>query len=319
MADTAKLARIKATDEEIKSVFSSFSIKDYVYLSPNSFITSSEFEIQKEGILNVLTPQEVLDFVDYIDANLSQRMGPAGTEKIDINHYNDWSKNVRNTILNLNYDLDWERHSVSENVFLYKTSKRVSKNLIVGFCGNQMRLMMPTYQFLGDLDTNVADMILIRDTRRLHYVKGVIGIADNIPSLCQWLKDYCAENGYSNVISFGTSSGGLMAITSALLNQWQKAIAICPESPHNQEEIKKYLLKFSHTPQANSASRTSVEVCFGNPKERDRNSANDIKQLLPFVNLHPDPQCNTHILLFDILLRGQLKNFFRKMIVYEQN
>ena len=319
LVDTTKLARIKATDEEIKSVFSSFSIKDYVYLSPNSFITSSEFEIQKEGILNVLTPQEVLGFVDYIDANLPQRMEPAGTEKIDINHYNDWSKNVRNTILSLNYDLDWERHSVSENVFLYKTSKRVSKNLIVGFCGNQMRLMMPTYQFLGDLDTNVADMILIRDTRRLHYVKGVIGIANDIPSLCQWLKDYCAENGYSNVISFGTSSGGLMAITSALLNQWQKAIAICPESPHNQEEIKKYLLKFSHTPQANNASKTSVEVCFGNPKERDRNSANDIKQLLPFVNLHPDPQCNTHILLFDILLRGQLKDFFRKWIVYEQN
>ena len=258
-----------------------------------------------------------MNFVDYIDANLSKQMGPAGTEKVDINHYNDWSKNVRNTILNLNYDLNWERHSVSENVFLYKTPKRASKNLIVGFCGNQMRLMMPTYQFLGELESNLADMILIRDTRRLHYVKGVIGIADDIPSLCQWLKDYCAENGYSNVISFGTSSGGLMAITSALMNQWKKAIAICPESPHNQEELKKYLSKFGHNPQANNASTTSVEVCFGNLKERDINSANDLKQLLPFVNLHPDPECSTHILLFDILLRGQLKNFFTEMIVYE--
>lgn len=317
LIDDARLRKIKATDEEIKSVFSSFSIKDYVYLSPNSFITSSEFEIQKEGILNVLTPQEVLHFVDYIDANISEQMKSDGTEKIDINHYTEWSKNVRNTILNSNYDLGWERHSVSENVFLYKTSKRVSKNLIVGFCGNQMRLMMPTYQFLGDLDSNVADMILIRDTRRLHYVKGVIGIANDIPSLCQWLKDYCAENGYSNVISFGTSSGGLMAITSALTNQWKKAIAICPESPHNQEELKKYLSKFDHNPQENNTSTTSVEVCFGNLKERDVNSANDLKQLLPFVNLHPDPECSTHILLFDILLRGQLKNFFTEMIAYE--
>lgn len=317
LIDGVNLAKIKATDEEIKSVFSSFSIKDYVYLSPNSFITSSEFEIQKEGILNVLTPQEVLNFVDYIDANLTKEMGRPGTEEIDINHFNEWSKNVKNTILNSKYDLNWERRSVTENVFLYKTSKRVSKNLLVGFCGNQMRLMMPTYQFLGELDSNVADMILIRDTRRLHYVKGVIGVADDITSLCQWLKRYCEENAYGNVISFGTSSGGLMAIAVALLNQWKKAIAICPESPNNQEEIKKYLLEFSNKHQENSLSKTSVEVCFGNFRERDRNSASDLKQILPFINLHPDQECSTHILLFDILLRGQLKNFFRKMIDYE--
>ncbi len=202
------------------------------------------------------------------------------------------------------FNKNWNREKINENIFLYKNGINENKKLIIAFCGNMMRLMMPTYIFLGYIERNSCDILLLRDPTRQHYVNGVTEIATSIDSLSDWIINFQENRGYVNKIFFGTSSGGLISLALGLKNN-NMAIAICPESPMIKLAYKDYFIKMNEDAQ----NKATLKVFLGKGYDRDVKAAGELMDILPQVQITADEKCNVHYYLFDLFLRYKLKNF----------
>ena len=128
------------------------------------------------------------------------------------------------------YDL-WQRTAYSDTVQLYSADPEEGrdKTLIVGYTGNFLRLMMPTYRFLSALDPAKFDFILLRDPEKRLFINGLSGIGADPLAVSDYISEIAKKRKSKQVIAIGTSGGAFAALIGALHNRWR--VAICVSAP----------------------------------------------------------------------------------------
>ena len=202
----------------------------------------------------------------------------------------------------------WTRRSLTPHLDLYRggDDDRQSRTLIVGFAGNYMRLMLPTWNILVNLDHRLYDLLLLGDPTHRHFAAGAPGLGGDLPALAQSLTVHA--EGYGRTVALGTSAGGLAAIVVAGLNGWDGAVAVGADRPSAHPEIEAILRKSDL-----GVGRT--RLCYGAGQPRDSAAAREIAAILGDVVLEPYPGFRQHNLLLHLMRRRRLRTTFDRWFV----
>lgn len=197
----------------------------------------------------------------------------------------------------------WSRTTISRDAILYHSPEvdRSEKQLIVGFSGNAMRLMMPTYLMLCSLDPQRYDLLLLKDSKREQYINGIDSMGESINALASFLNHYVTANSYQNGIALGTSGGGPAAIYVALKNRWPGAVVFGSGDPERHPGLAELLRT-----QGEENGCSSILVNYGGRHKDDCVSAEKVKKLVPMAQLKPDTRFRKHNIVYALLLRGEL-------------
>jgi acyl-CoA synthetase (AMP-forming)/AMP-acid ligase II/acyl carrier protein len=275
-----------------------------------------EFKVLRESGLNKMTPAELAALMDEVSsvtwADLLARI-PKGFSAWRVPfEFSSWRKQVRHEIAAFPDSRRWRRHGINENIQHYSASQSINKDkaLIVGFCSSSMRLMMPISRFLMHLDADRFDVLLLRDPGRNHYVHGIPGVCGDIDSLCDWLRTRVADMGYSEVISIGTSAGGVASLCAGVANHWKRSISVGADAPSSHPALEKFLTRAAQ--HADTPPATEVMLFFGSGNQRDNTGAREISGILPFARQFGDPSLGKHNILEVAFKEGSLRNMFNK-------
>lgn len=202
----------------------------------------------------------------------------------------------------------WARRALTPHLDLYcgGDGDRQVRTLIVGFAGNYMRLMLPTWNILVNLDHRLYDLLLLGDPTHRHFAAGAPGLGRDLHALAQSLTVHA--EGYGRTVALGTSAGGLAAITVAGLNGWDGAVAVGADRPSAHPEIEAILRK-----SVMGVGRT--RLCYGAGQPRDSAAARDIAAILGDVVLEPYPGLRQHNLLLHLMRRRRLRTAFDRWFV----
>jgi len=112
----------------------------------------------------------------------------------------------------------FKRRRLAHGVELYADSGATDdKKLLLCFCGNMQRLMMPLPLFLAHLDPNEFDVLLVKDTGRKGFREGVPNYASSAAELLNKLAALHPFDRYTNRYAFGTSGGGAIALLAGCM------------------------------------------------------------------------------------------------------
>jgi acyl-CoA synthetase (AMP-forming)/AMP-acid ligase II/acyl carrier protein len=268
--------------------------------------TAQEFDAAVDALLLYKTPQQILSLV---------AQGFPGRAPVwQLSAYRRRRKRalllrqLKRELANIGTAVNWQRQSLSPDMFLYsdRTVPAKSKTLLVGFSGNAMRLMMPTYCVLTSLNPSDFDLLLLRDSSRRHYEAGVPSLGRTIAEIAGTLKDFAEKGGYRNVIALGTSAGGLAAICAADLNRWTRAVVAGCDIPANHPDLMQCLDK---TARNKSDGKLQIRLLYSDQVARDNEAALAVAQLYPDAIKIVDSQVD-HNLLYQFYKSGRLRQFF---------
>lgn len=200
----------------------------------------------------------------------------------------------------------WQRQVISPNMFLYSdpAASPANKTLLVGFGGNALRLMMPTYCVLAGLNPATYDLLLLRDPDRRHYEAGVSDLGANIMEIAKKLKDLADQGGYRHVMALGTSAGGLPAICVAILNDWDRVVTVGCDIPANHPDFMKCLAE------GRAKSKLDLRLFYSDLVARDNEAALAVAELYPSAIKMVEREVDTHNLLYHLYRKGRLPQFF---------
>jgi hypothetical protein len=129
------------------------------------------------------------------------------------------------------------RHKISSNVFFYN-SVNINKKILICFCGNANRLMMPIPAFLQYIDEKIYDVLVLVDPSKLCYHSGIPDFGFTLEESINNLSDIISTKKYEQITTFGTSGGGCASLyVGAYLNA-KKAISVGACHPLDYEDTK---------------------------------------------------------------------------------
>jgi acyl carrier protein len=265
-----------------------------------------------EALLNILTPQELLDAL--ADPQVAGGLRPVGTGPGQ--DHETWLAQTREGVARAPNALRWQRQALDEFMHLYTAGGAVNpgeKTLLVGFTGRALRLMMPTYRFLMHLDADRFDLLLLRSADRGHYATGIPGRGGDIASLGAWLDSWATAQGYGRRISFGTSAGGLAALCVGLERQWDRAIAVGADLPSSHPEIEAALKQAALG--ATASQIPLVVLMYAALNARDQGAAREVGAILPFARHRRIKGTDVHNVLDVIFRRGMLRVRLHELLV----
>lgn len=263
---------------------------DSAAATQSAALSDSESKSFQEALLNVLTPQELLSGAHGDDAFLA-------TLREETARHPD--------------TLRWARQPVGPHAHWYTTGPG-NKSLIVGFPGRALRLMMPLYRFLMNIDAQQFDVLLLQTADRGYYESGIPGYGNDLASLADWLDSWSTQQGYRQRISFGTSAGGLPALYVGIAKNWQRAVAVGADLLSLHPLSKAALLKArAATPEA---CTTKVIQVYGQSNERDRFAAKEFMEIFPYTLCLAVAQTDWHNSLEVLFRRGKLKQSLNSLL-----
>ena len=210
----------------------------------------------------------------------------------------------------------WERSSVTPDAFLYGNPAvpTQDKILIIAFGGNAMRLMMPTYGILCNLDPARCELLLLKDPHKSHYSRGIEGMGKNLDAISLYLQDFVEKNRYRRATALGTSSGGIPALYTGVKCKWDRVIAVGadrPDSPrHGITSMMLGELAGSVLP-----NETDVRFCFSAGNKRDHEAAVILSRIFPWSTIVAQKGCRTHNLLWEIYQADELGDFLAQQCI----
>ena len=206
----------------------------------------------------------------------------------------------------------WQRRQVFPNILVYGSAdgERRSKTLIVGFSGNYMRLMVPTYRVLCNLDPEKTDLLVLSDPKRAGFMHGLEGLGSGVEAIEDWLEDYLSENHYRSVVALGTSGGGIAAIHSAVALSMKRVMAVGAATPSRHADMAAILREIAprHQPDV-----TQIVLAYSEGNARDSDAATQIKGILPEAALRPDKRFDNHNLIDKLFHAGELDQFLTEL------
>jgi acyl-CoA synthetase (AMP-forming)/AMP-acid ligase II/acyl carrier protein len=173
----------------------------------------------------------------------------------------------------------WERLRRAPGVTHYRRTQAplAGRRLIVGFSGNQQRLMLPLHLVLDHLP-QTDDLLLLSDPDRRYYVGGIRDLAPSLPAVCEWLLTQFPGWGYDTVVTFGTSAGGLAAVCAALQLRCSRAVAVGADSPDAHPVLDALLRELMAS--TAGKDRPAIVLHFDPANARDRVGGETIHALV---------------------------------------
>lgn len=179
------------------------------------------------------------------------------------------------------------RRRLKPNLYLYADgTSTFEKTLIIAFTGGAHRLMMPIATFLQHIDAASVDVLLLLRHGDSVYSNGIRGLANSFAGLIDVLEAFLRTSQYKRVVTFGTSSGGVPAILTALYLGLDKGISVGGSSLEqmrwihikDEEPFKRAMERWDGKPHLLSV--------FSAEHEMDKKSAHEMQKILP-ISLVP--------------------------------
>lgn len=207
----------------------------------------------------------------------------------------------------------WQRQQLTESVVFYSGGDNgvANKALLIGFTGNYMRLMVPTYRVLCALDPEKADLLLLSDPFRACFHQGLEDIGDDLDAIGVYLSRFAEERGYQKTVALGTSAGGLAALHTALVQRWSKAVAVGCAAPNRHREIATELAE-----RASLADpiRPAISLVLSGGNRADKDAAMKLSTILPQAKIRADERFKSHNFINEIEQRGELPRFLEQLL-----
>lgn len=205
----------------------------------------------------------------------------------------------------------WQREMLAPGVLLYTDPSRpaAEKTLVVGFSGNRMRLLMPTFRFLNEIDPESCDVLLMIDHTRNLFFKGLSGFGDSPAAVAAHLEQFSARQGYKRLIAVGTSGGSLAALHIGISGNFDVVASVAPASIGKHPE---WIPLFEEVTARHDPDKTPIRVIYGR-RARHRTCADEIAHFLPFAEQIRYPYAGKNIFP-DAQDRGELKTLLDKWI-----
>jgi hypothetical protein len=209
----------------------------------------------------------------------------------------------------------YRRRIVNAHVdhFADQTVPVSGKALVIGFCGNADRLMMPIGCVLQFLPSRRFDVVVLRDTQHAHYLNGVGDYAPTLNGLAERLKADFKPKKYAKVYCFGTSMGGFGALRCGVLIKADRAISVGGRYHWHIRRLlggsETELSAFDPLCQCFVQSRTDLLCAYSGGNEEDRTDVDRLAAILP-VSRIAFPNATHHNLIFALMKTNRLKPFF---------
>lgn len=121
----------------------------------------------------------------------------------------------------------FRRHRLADDATYYEgTGATQGRVLVVGFAGVGGRMMMPAAPFLQGLPAERCDVVLLRDSDRNSFLRGVPGYAADFPSLAARIRADMPRGRHGEWRVLGTSAGGAAALALGALTGARQALSL---------------------------------------------------------------------------------------------
>lgn len=227
-----------------------------------------------------------------------------------------WRRKLERNLGRSEWRGKWERSSVTPDAFLYgnPTVPTQEKILIIAFGGNAMRLMMPTYGILCNLDPARCELLLLKDPHKSHYSRGIEGVGDNLDEISLHLQDFVEKHRYRRAAAFGTSSGGIPALYVGVKCQWNRVVAVGADRPDSpRHSITPMILEESAA--SFLPEKTAIRFCFSAGNKRDREAAVRLSRIFPGSTMVAQKGYRTHNLLWELYQADELGGFLTQQCI----
>ena len=230
---------------------------------------------------NTASPYEAINFIRNVrNKNYFSRFFLDKAEKLIL----DASEKIRLFV----------RHKISTNVFFYN-SDNINKKILICFCGNANRLMMPVAVFLQYIDEKIYDVLVLMDPSKLCYHSGIPDFGFTLKESVNKLSDIISEKKYEQITTFGTSGGGCASLYIGAYLNAKKAISVGGRHPLDYLDFKNTKLLSEKNLSGSEFDkllsmrrneyRTNIQVIYNDRHEEDKKSAINFKKHLKNVNL----------------------------------
>ena len=214
----------------------------------------------------------------------------------------------------------FRRLPLSDNVWYFQTgAPPEAKSLLVGFCGNALRLMLPIPVFLQHVPARDFDVVVLRDPSRCFYLRGVPEYAPHLAEVVARLQRDLPCERYSTVRCLGTSGGGAAALVAGTLLGAERALSVGGTHPARLatmlgpsglkgDEMDALIASLGTT-------ATQRICCFGADNASDAEGAHSLCRALPGARAEPAAGVASHNLLLQLFERGALHAFLETRLL----
>lgn len=207
------------------------------------------------------------------------------------------------------------RTGLSENVqFYHAAAGGGTKSLLVGFCGNFQRLMMPLSVFLQHVPAELFDVVLLRDPERSFFLRGVPGYVSSLAQLPERLGRDLPLDRYASVRCIGTSAGGAAALVAGEVFGAERALSFGGGNPaRSAESLEPKGLTGGELDAVFAGSQRCCArklAFFGEANDVDRETAQSLRRAYPGTRVVPIRGLSTHNVFYELFERKELTAFF---------
>lgn len=165
----------------------------------------------------------------------------------------------------------------------YFTSGGGAGRLIVIFSAPRARLGIPISYVLQALRDDVNDIIWLHDPNELHYTQGIRGLR-SILEIVRRIEHFAAARRYQQIVTFGTSLGGLPALRAGRLLRATRAISVAGRYPWHPGRLargERSVQAFDSLCPCASPSPTELVVVYPQRNEEDQSAFNLVRRTFP--------------------------------------
>lgn len=217
------------------------------------------------------------------------------------------------------------RTEISSNLRFYSAGgAKADRSLLLCFCGNLNRMMIPIPVFLQFVPHDHFDVLIAKDPTKDEYIRGVPDYAGDLAEFLFKIRLNLGVDQYRDIRCLGTSAGGGVALYAGIMLNAERAIAVCGK----HRTLAKVALnerdsagardgfEFDRLIQQQYPTSTTTLLGFhGRDFPRDVIGTASLKRRLPslkVVNVHG---LNNHSVLPFLLYKGLLHGFFQRFLI----
>ena len=209
---------------------------------------------------------------------------------------------------------------LSEHVWFYGHAPDEPRrpDLLLAFCGNAQRLMMPVSVALQHIESSRFDVVVFTDPARQAYISGIKGYGADAAAVLDRAGRDVNLAAYRSVRCLGTSGGGASALRAGCLLAAERAVCIGGRPIEEYGSLGKAAVKAAPAFNADFRRARGTDtrfICvYGAEHERDRIGAHHLAERLP-AELVPIPGVEQHNALFEILKEGRMGRFMDDLLL----
>ena len=192
-----------------------------------------------------------------------------------------------------NHSLKWQRQDLAPGVMLFSDQDvpATQKDLIVGFSGNRMRLLMPAFRVLAALNAEEHDLLLLSDHTRKLFLNGIPGVCDDIHALTRYVSQFCADKQYKRLLGIGTSGGSIAVVVAGIAAEFDTVACVAPAS---MDKHKEWSDTFKTIATQHDPDQTIIRIVHG-PRAQHRAAADSILKYVPYAECIRYPHASKRI------------------------